>query len=136
MALPLAAAAAPADDMADEAAPDDAAMAPADEATEPGDEDVLFTVVKESDGTYSLIKGDEEDASGMDTAGSADMAEPAADDNKQNFDSPGPLLKAILDMLKEDMSSAGAPGGAEDQFQGGFEEASPAKPAAAMPPKV
>lgn len=133
MALQPAAAAAPADDMADDAAPapDDAAAPDTggDDETAPGDENVLFTVCKEDDGTYSLIKGDEEDASGADTAGSADMEEAGADDNKQIFDGPGPLLKAILDLLKEDMSSAGAPGSADDQFQSGFDESAPPAPA-------
>lgn len=102
----------------------------ADDAEEPGDEDVLLTVVKEKDGTYSLIKGDEEDADGADAAGSADM--PGADaSNKQSFDAPGPLLKAILDILAEDQSSAGADGSSEDQFQSGFKADSPEAPPAA-----
>lgn len=83
-----------------------------------GSEDVLLTVCKEADGTYSLIKGDEEDADGEDTAGSADQAGSPEASNKQTFDSKGALLKGILDILNEDESSTGA--GGEDQFQAGF----------------
>lgn len=97
---------------------------------QPGDEDVLLTVCKEADGTYSLIKGDEEDADGADAAGSA------TDADKQTFDSKGALLKAILDILNEDEeSSGGAAGGGGDQFQAGFDENAPPKPAAPMAQK-
>jgi hypothetical protein len=91
--------------------------------TDAGDEDVLLTVCKEADGTYSLVKGDEQDADGADTAGSAAPAD------KQTFDSKGSLLKAILDILNEDEESAGGEGSSGDQFQAGFDENAPPKPA-------
>lgn len=133
MAMPPAS---PAPTMPDPTAPptddDEDAGAPADTGDDtPGDEDVLLTVCKEADGTYSLIKGDEEDADGADAAGSAD-AGAGADSNKQTFDSIGALLKGILDLLKEDASSAGADGSADSQFQSGFDDSAPAKPASPM----
>lgn len=123
---PMTADAAP-DDMEDPAdAPadtGDAGDAGAEDTEEPGEENVLFTVCKEPDGTYSLIKGDEQDASGMDAAGSADMENPAT--AKKTFDSPGALLKACLDILNED---EGGEGGGDSQFQAGFDESAPPKP--------
>ena len=111
--------------------------APMEDEVEPGDENVLFTVCKEPDGSYSLIKGDEEDASGMDAAGSADMETPAEDTNKQTFTSPGALLKAILDMLNEDAAAASGEGAPEDEFQSGFSgEEAPAAGGAAPKPMM
>lgn len=134
MAMSPTASAAP---MPDDAAPADDAAAPAVDtgADEPGDENVLLTVCKEADGTYSLIKGDEQDADGADTAGSADVAGSPEQSNKQTFDSVGSLLKGILDLLNEDKSSAGGPGDADDQFNAGFDENAPAKPASPIPQK-
>lgn len=133
MAVSPTASAAP---MPDDAAPADDAAAPVDAGTdEPGDENVLLTVCKEADGTYSLIKGDEQDADGMDAAGSADVAGSPEQSNKQTFDSVGSLLKGILDLLNEDKASAGAPGDADDQFNAGFDENAPAKPASPMAQK-
>ena len=89
-----------------------------------GDEDVILTVCKESDGTYSVIKCDEDDADGEDAAGSAD------DEDKKTYDSIGAVLKACLDILNEDKSSEGMDGDSDSQFNAGFDENSPAKPAA------
>lgn len=97
-----------------------------------GSEDmVLLTVCKEPDGTYSLIKGDEEDA----PAEGEEAAAPGAESNKMMFDSVGALLKGILDLLNEDKSSEGAEGSSEDQFAAGFDENAPPKPAAPIPQK-
>lgn len=133
MALPPVA---PAADDAAPAPPDDTAAAADDTAAPEGEEDtsdVLLTVCKEADGTYSLIKGDEEDADGADMAGSADVDGTPEQAGKQMFDSKGALLKAILDILNEDESSGGADGSSEDQFQSGF-GAGAAPPAPAAPP--
>lgn len=130
MAMTPTASAAPPPPMPDDATPMDDADAgapPADD--EAGDENVLFTVMLEADGTYSLVKGDEEDADGADTAGSA------GPEDKQSFDSIGALLKGILDLLKESESSMGATGGSEDQFQSGFDASAPPAPAAPMAQK-
>lgn len=109
---------------------------------EPGDENVLLTVVKEADGTYSLIKGDEQDASGMDAAGSADAegagaeAEGGApDENKQSFNSKGALLKAILDILDQDESAGEGSDGGGDQFEAGFAGADATAAPAPIPQK-
>lgn len=133
----------PATSLAPPPMPDDAG-APPDDSTDmgataddtgddsdPGSEDVLLTVCKEADGTYSLIKGDEEDADGADAAGSAT----AEGSGKQTFDSIGALLKGILDVLNEDKASGGSDGDANDQFQSGFDGGSPATPASPIPQK-
>lgn len=120
------------DDPNDVAPPADDAGTDADAGgDDPGEEDVLLTVCKEPDGTYSLIKGDEQDADGADAAGSATEE----GSGKQTFDSPGALLKAILDILKEDMESGGGDGSSGDQFQAGFDENAPPKPAMPVPQK-
>lgn len=134
MAMPPAVAETPAP-MADdtEQPPADDASASDDSGSEDdaGSENVLLTVCKEADGTYSLIKGDEEDADGMDAAGSSDVEGTSEEAGKQTFDSKGALLKAILDILNEDEASAsGDTGSSEDQFQDGFSGAS-APPAGA-----
>ena len=98
--------------------------APMDPEEEPGHE-VLFTVCKEADGTYRLIMGDEEDAAaeGGKAVGEDDDAVGMTDEAPGKiYDSPGALLKAILDVLNEGMSSEGAEGSSEEQFQEGFGE--------------
>lgn len=125
MSTPSAAPSAP-PPMSDAAAPADDFGAVAEGAEEPGSEDVLLTVCKEPDGSYSLIKGDEQDADGADTAGSA------TESDKQTFDNIGALLKAIMDLLQADERADGAEGG--DQFQAGFDE-NTAKPASPIPQK-
>lgn len=110
---------------------DDAASPGMDEGADEGgedDNDVLLTVLKEADGTYRLIEGDEDDE--------AEGGEGGSDESEgKTYDSKGALLKAILDVLNEDESSEGAEGGSEDQFQSGYNENAPAKPAAPMPQK-
>lgn len=96
--------------------------------------DVLLTVLKNDDGTYTLIQGDEDDGA---DSGSTDMGAGASSDTDSsgdNYDSKGALLKAILDILNEDESSSGAAGSSEDQFQSGFTGA-PAGKSSAMAQK-
>lgn len=90
-----------------------------DVAVEDSDHTVLFTVCKEPDGTYRLIQGDEDDA---DAGGDAtdDAVGTEDEDTGKVYDSPGALLKAILDILNEDGAAAGEEGSSEDQFQAGF----------------
>lgn len=89
-------------------------------------EDVLLTVLKNDDGTYTLIEGDEDDG------GAGDMGSDGSESdesNGQQFDSKGSLLKAILDILNEDKSSSGAEGSSDDQFNAGYNENAPTPPA-------
>lgn len=104
---------------------------------------VLLTVMDNHDGTYQLIAGDEDDdnegsedsgasdtsaddtgaGAGMETAGAA--SEPQG----TTYDSPGALLKGILDLVKKSEDEAG--GGAQDNFAAGFAGGSSASPAKA-----
>jgi hypothetical protein len=102
---------------------------------------VLCTIMNNGDGTFSLIAGDDSDdasgasASGDDTdasassddaAGAGEGAEGlppaaggvAASSAGQTFTSPGPLLKAVLDLVKTAQESGG--GSDEDNFAAGF----------------
>lgn len=142
--IPPAAAAPPPD-----AADDDGATPGADTPPAAGDEaadqpTVLLTVMDNGDGTYTLIKGDE-DADSDESPDDADAAAGAAgttppataaapgadEDQGQTFDSPGALLKGILDLLKDHESEASGEGSDDDNFSAGFaggSSASPAKP--------
>lgn len=125
--------------MARAPAPADAPMDPAmmDQAAVPEDmapaEDnagemptVLCTVLMNPDGSIQLVQGDENEA----IHGGEEMAEgegaPNADMTQQGetFDSPGPLLKAILDIVQTAMD--GGESGA-DQMRAGYsgDEAAP-----------
>ncbi len=98
---------------------------------------VLCTIMYDaSSGKFTLIDGDEDDdnddssagagASSDDTAGAGEGAEGmppaaggvAASPKGQEFDSPGPLLKAVLDLVKTAQESSG--GSDEDNFSAGF----------------
>ena len=105
----------PMDDMEDAAAPA-APAAPAEPA--PVETTVLLTVNKNADGTFQLITGDEPEPG-------AEDAEPAG----EQFDAPGPLLKAILDIIR----GAGASTG-EAEFNEGFTGS--AAPTPKTPPAV
>lgn len=127
------------------AAPADSGDSSADDAAQPT---VLCTIMSNGDGTYTLTEGDEDDDSddsdsgagasggagdmgddsgaGADDAGSGEGAEGmppaaggvAAAPKGQTFDSPGPLLKAVLELLKADEEKSG--GSADDNFNAGF----------------
>lgn len=127
-------------DPAEEATASPAGMQPADDTMEEEPEDaggpvVLCTIMDNGDGTFQLIKGDEEDggeedgmsgeaAEGMPPAAGGVAARPAG----ESFDSPGPLLKAVLDMLKEAEDRNG--GSAQENFNAGFNANTEAKPKA------
>ncbi len=96
--------------------------------------EVLLTVMKEEDGTYRLIEGDEdEEEEGEEGEGEEGGAMAGGEEEEgKTYDSKGALLKAILDILNEDEASEGEPGSSGDQFQAGFDQN---KPAAPMPQK-
>lgn len=118
----------------------DPAMSPAAGAADPGADDsgggqsVLLTVLDNGDGSYTLIEGDENDAGAAAAAGPEAGA--GAEPQGQSFDSPGALLKGILDLLKAHEASASGEGTADDNFDAGYAGGSGAssglKPAAPM----
>ena len=147
----------PADDDAATGADDTGADAGGDEGEDQGGSTVLLTVMNNHDGTYVLIKGDEDEDEGEgapegegggeggadegDTGMPAAGAEPGAEggeDKGETFDSVGALLKGILDMVKESEANETGDGTEDDNFAAGFTGGSAASPArgaagAAMP---
>ncbi len=110
------------------------------EGEDEGDEsEVLLTVCREPDGTYRLIKGDEdEDEEGEGGEEEGESAEGGAGGEEEEgtkYDSVGALLKAILDLLNKDKESESGEGSPDDQFTAGFNENTPAKPAMPLPQK-
>ena len=109
-------------------APPDAAGAD-DEAGEGAEPPVLFTVMGDPAGPYTLVKGDEDEAGEGGDAG-AGGAPPADMDNAegQTFDTPQELMKAIMGLLNNQ-------GGAEASFAKGFKgEDNPTAAKPDMPP--
>lgn len=112
---------------------DDPEAAPDDGAGEgPAEPTVLCTVLMNADGTFQLIKGDEPEggegeqpAAGAGEDGAGEAAEPAA--KGEAYDSPGSLLKAILDILKDAQSNG--EGSADENFAAGYAGGSGASPA-------
>jgi len=75
---------------------------------------VLLTVLKNSDGTYQLIEGDEDDTSaGEGGEGSDDAASQGT-----TYDSAAKLLKGILDCLRKD--EEGDSGSPQANFEAGY----------------
>jgi hypothetical protein len=123
--------------------------------TDTGDDNVLVTICKNGDGSYTVYAGDEpdddsgdmsdDDADAMGPAGGAPapaggmgMGAPgggAGSPQGVPADSIGAALKAALDILNGDKSSEGAPGNADDQFAGGFNASKSPTPATGMPQK-
>lgn len=114
---------------------DDTALLEEDDADPVDDSQprVLCTIMDNRDGTFTLTKGDEGEAGGEDAlSGEASEGMPpaaggvAAQPKGESFDAPGPLLKAVLDILKDAEEQAG--GSADANFNAGFE--GPKEPAA------
>jgi hypothetical protein len=105
--------------------------------------DVVCTITKNGDGSYTVYPGDEPDSGGggdmsdddADAMGAASappgggggagggMSAPQGDQASAGgtpADSIGAALKAALDILNADKSSEGAPGNADDQLAAGF----------------
>ncbi len=99
-----------------------------DDGAEERDDDqrVLCTVLCDKDGKYTLVTGDEaEEEDGLaapEGAGPAEGGTPAMPEGQQ-FDEVGPLLKAILDLVRADK------GGDTDGGQADFESGYNSKPA-------
>ena len=110
-------------------------VTPTDAAPEDTDSEptVLLTVLDNGDGTFKLVEGDENEA-----IHDEDMAPEGAEPEQpgEDFDSPGPLLKAILDIIEK--AQNGGEGTGEANFQAGFSGedvgASTKKPMAPVPP--
>lgn len=94
-----------------------------------GGGDVLVTICKNDDGSYTVYSGDEPDASAddADAMGAPGGAPPPPGGGGagggaagQPADSIGAALKAALDIMTADKSSEGAPGDADDQLAAGF----------------
>ena len=108
------------------------------------DDQVVLTITKDGQGGYVVYPGDEpegggagdtddgseDDADAMGAAGGAPAPGGGAGGaagggngaSPQGIpaDSVGAALKAAMDILQADASSAGAPGSADDQFAAGF----------------
>jgi hypothetical protein len=108
-----------------------------DSGDQGSDSDVLVTIARGSDGGYVVYSGDEPEEGGDDESaeGEAGGGAPAGGmggagaGGGQQVDSIGAALKAALDILNEDASSAGAPGSSQDQFQAGYSAPQAATPA-------
>lgn len=127
MALAPAAASPPADLAAAPAtgmAPETDAANP-DEGKEP---EVFATILKNPDGTWMLVAGDEPEPpeAGAEPAGEGTPPAEAAPEGK-TFDTPQALLKGVMDMLEGSDTS-------EAEFDAGFKGGSEASPAKAPPP--
>jgi hypothetical protein len=131
--------------------PSGAGMSPASGADDPtsdqGGQNVLCTILANDDGSYSLIAGDEDDTSGAGNAGAPIGGDTASTTNPpgasanmgggspqgQSFDSPGALLKAVLDLLKAHESSASGQGSDEDNFSAGYSGGAGGAPTSKQP---
>lgn len=118
----------PAASMPDTAAA--AAPAPAPESSST----VLCTIMDNEDGTYTLLKGDEDEGGGAAEGGAAaaaggglDAGAAGAAAQGQTFDSPGALLKGILDILKGQVEDDSGDGSDFDEGFKGGSNVSPAK---------
>lgn len=101
-----------------------------------GGDNVIVTICKNDDGSYTVYSGDEPDADGDDMSGddagamgSAGDATAAPTAQGQPADSVGAALKIALDLLNADKSSEGAPGNADDQLAAGFSASQSPTPA-------
>lgn len=114
----------PADDMTDQTDDSAAPAAPADDAGG-SDSTTVVTICKEAGGGYVVYAGEKpDDSQGEEGADMGAQGTPA--------DSVGAALKAALDILKADDN-----GGAQADFQSGYDggsNASPPKAPAAQPP--
>lgn len=99
-----------------------------------GDDNVVVTICKNGDGSYTVYAGDEPEGGDSDMSGEdADAMGPggaAPAVQGQPADSVGAALKIAMDLLKSDASGGSAPGNADDQFAAGFGATPPSAPVA------
>ncbi len=133
-----------------------AGAAPGGDADQDADDQVVVTICKDGQGGFTVYAGDEpegggagdqddmseDDVGAMGPAGAAPApggAPPGggngATPQGQPADSIGAALKAALDIMQADASSAGAPGSADDQFSAGFSADKSPTPASGPPQK-
>lgn len=126
----------------DEAMPDDEEDA-GDDAEGEGDEEeppqaaapqVIATILKNGDGTYQLISGDEpeEGEEGPEGAPGAGGEGEEPQSQGESFDSVGALLKGVLDLVKQSDEGGSGDQGGDADFQQGFDQESQ-KPAIPVP---
>lgn len=131
-----------------------ATAAPTDDTTDPtagtsdagadtGDDSasgptVLLTVMDNHDGTFTLTEGDEDDDSESSEAGDgseeggADTSSTGGDEAEpegQTYDSPGALLKGILEIIQKAEQASSGEGSPADNFDAGFAGDGAARPA-------
>lgn len=87
-----------------------------------GEPTVLCTVMDNRDGTYNLIIGDEPDDD--ESLAAPEGGSPAEDGvpampKGRSYDGPGPLLKAILDLVRKVEDDNGS-ADAQESFNAGF----------------
>lgn len=126
----------PAADPADEAPDAPEAAMPDEGAGASAEPTVLCTIMANSDGSYSLVAGDETEAgeSGAEGGGAPAEGEGSEPDQQgTQYTSVGALLKGVLDLCKQHEEASG--GGAEENFQAGFSGGSAASPPRAMAQK-
>lgn len=121
--------------MADATSPmDDTGAAPAgddtgaDAGADASQPTVLCTITQNSDGSFGLVSGDEDEGDGTDAgaAGGDDASKP------QTFSDIGPLLKAIMTVLQQ--AQDGGAGSSQSNFDQGFSGGASASPAKSMAP--
>lgn len=125
---------------------DDEEDEPSDEGEEgEGKEDgseVIATILKNEDGTYTLIHGDEDEGEdeGEGAGGEEDedeegeegeegKGEEGEEPKRETFQTEGELLKGVLDCIRAE--SGHDEGAADHEFEGGFSEEQEPMPAAA-----
>jgi hypothetical protein len=121
---------APADDDPDTTGADAGADAGGDDTDAGGDthgdgETVLCTICKNADGSYTVHEGDEPEGEDEGEGGGESAQEPG-----QELDSIGAVLKAVMDILREEAEGSGT--SQEGNFTAGFEGGSGASQPRAM----
>lgn len=94
--------------------------------------DVVATILRNADGTYQVIAGDEPE--GDATEGEGSDEEGAAAPVGQSYDSIGAVLKGVLDTLKTHEANMSGEGSDDENFDAGFAGGSSASPPKMMPP--